>query len=111
MRWTGTIVLLFLLFHLADLTVGWANPDFIEGAVYHNIVSSFEVWYVALFYIVAQIALAFHIYHGAWSLFQSLGLATPRYDNWRRWFAVVFAFVILIGNSSIPIAVQLGIVG
>jgi succinate dehydrogenase / fumarate reductase cytochrome b subunit len=111
MRWTGTIVLLFLLFHLADLTVGWANPDFIEGAVYHNIVSSFEVWYVALFYIVAQIALAFHIYHGAWSLFQSLGLATPRYDNWRRWFAVAFAFVILIGNSSIPIAVQLGIVG
>ena len=110
MRWSGTIVLLFVLYHLADLTLGWVNPDFVSGAVYANILASFEVWYVALFYVVAQIFLAIHIFHGAWSLFQSLGLANRRYNEWRRWFAVGFALVILIGNSSIPIAVQLGVI-
>jgi len=109
MRWGGTIILLFTIFHIADLTVGWANPDFEHGAVYHNIVASLSNPIVAIIYLVAQAALALHIYHGAWSLFQSLGMANPRYDVWRRWLAVALALAILIGNSAIPIAVQLGI--
>lgn len=108
MRWTGTIILLFVLFHLADLTFGNANPDFVSGEVYDNIVASFERTWVAVIYIAAQIALALHIYHGAWSMFQSIGLANPRYNDWRRWFAAGFALLILIGNVSIPLAVQLG---
>ena len=80
-----------------------------HGSVYNNVIYSFERWYVALFYVIAQIALAFHIYHGAWSMFQSLGISNPRYNDWRRWFAVAFALAILIGNSSIPIAVQFGL--
>ncbi|GMQ86654.1 MAG: succinate dehydrogenase cytochrome b subunit [Acidimicrobiia bacterium] len=109
MRWGGVIILLFLIFHLADLTLGYANPEFIYADVYHNIVTSFERVPVAVFYIVAQVALAMHIYHGAWSLFQSLGLANPRFNDWRRWFAVVFAVVILIGNTAMVLAVQVGI--
>jgi succinate dehydrogenase / fumarate reductase cytochrome b subunit len=109
MRWGGVIILLFVIFHVLDLTTGSVNPEYVGGAVYNNMIYSFERWYIALFYVVAQIALAFHIYHGAWSLFQSLGLSNPRYNDWRRWFAVAFALVILIGNSSIPIAVQFGL--
>jgi succinate dehydrogenase / fumarate reductase cytochrome b subunit len=109
MLWGGVLIALFVIYHLADLTIGSANPDYVAGDVYNNVVYSFERWPVALFYLVTMFFLALHIYHGAWSLFQSLGMANPRYDVWRRWMAVALALAILIGNSSIPIAVQLGI--
>jgi succinate dehydrogenase / fumarate reductase cytochrome b subunit len=65
---------------------------------------------VAIVYILANIALAFHLYHGSWSLFQSLGINNPKYNTARRRFAQVFAGIILVGNLSFPIAVQLGLV-
>jgi succinate dehydrogenase / fumarate reductase cytochrome b subunit len=108
MRSGGVIILLFLLYHLADLTLGIANPDFHHGSVYENMVASLSRWPVALLYIVANIALAFHIYHGTWSLFQSLGTANPKYNDLRRGFAAVFTFVILVGSLSIPIAILAG---
>ncbi len=111
MRWGGVIILLFLLYHLADLTWGTVNPGFVRGDVYRNVVASFSQPAVAALYVVAQIALALHIYHGAWSLWQSLGLANRRYGIWRRYLAVALAVVILVGNVSIPLAVQFGIVG
>jgi succinate dehydrogenase / fumarate reductase cytochrome b subunit len=110
MRWTGTIVLFFLLFHLADLTFGWANPDFEYGAVYHNVVTSLSQPVVAIIYLVAQVALAIHIYHGAWSMFQSLGIVNPKYQVFRRYFAIAFAALIFIGNSAIILAVWTGAV-
>ena len=111
MRWTGVIVGLFVLFHLADLTWGFANPDFVRGDVYDNVVASFERVPVATIYIVANLALALHIYHGAWSMFQSLGLNSPRYNDARRWFAGSFAAVIAVGNISFPVMVLAGVVG
>jgi succinate dehydrogenase / fumarate reductase cytochrome b subunit len=106
MRWTGIIVLLFLAWHLADLTWGFANPDFVRGDPYNNMVASFERIPVAILYVVANIALGFHIFHGAWSLFQSLGLNNPRFNKWRLYFARGFAAAIVIGNCSFPILVQ-----
>jgi succinate dehydrogenase / fumarate reductase cytochrome b subunit len=111
MRWTGIIVLLFVLFHLADLTWGFANPDFVRGDPYHNVVESMSRVPVAVLYIVANIALGVHLYHGAWSLFQSMGWNSPRFNRWRRGFAIAFATLITVGNVSFPIAVQAGIVG
>ena len=108
MTWGGTIILLFVLFHLADLTFGFVNPEFHHGDVYANIIASLERWPVAVLYIIANIALVFHIYHGTWSLFQSLGSASPKYNTLRRGFATVFAGAILVGNLSIPIAVLAG---
>lgn len=110
MRWTGVIIGLFVLFHLADLTYGWANPDFTHLDAYGNIVASFSRWPVALLYIVANLALAFHLYHGAWSLFQTMGWNNRRFNHWRRWFAAGFAGVVAAGNISFPIAVLTGIV-
>jgi succinate dehydrogenase / fumarate reductase cytochrome b subunit len=108
MRFGGVIILLFLLYHLADLTFGWANPDFHHGDVFDNMVGSLSRWPVAVLYMVANVALAFHIYHGAWSMFQSLGSASPKYNHLRRGFATVLAAAILIGNLSIPIAILAG---
>jgi succinate dehydrogenase / fumarate reductase cytochrome b subunit len=111
MRWTGVIVLLFVIFHLLDLTWGPANPDFVKADPYHNVTESLQRWPVAIVYIAANLALAIHLYHGAWSLFQSMGWSHPRWNVWRRRFAVAFAAVIAAGNISIPIAVLTGAVG
>ena len=108
MRWGGTIILLFVLFHLADLTIGWANPDFEHGHVYDNIIASLTRPWVAILYLVAQAALAMHIYHGAWSLFQSLGSVNPKYKSLRRGFATLFAAAIFAGNVLIVVAVWAG---
>jgi succinate dehydrogenase / fumarate reductase, cytochrome b subunit len=106
MRWTGVIVLLFVAFHLLDLTWGPANPDFVAGDPYHNTVESFQRVPVALVYVIANLALGVHLYHGAWSLFQSMGWVT----SWRRQFAWVFTALIVVGNVSFPVAVVTGVV-
>lgn len=113
MRWTGIIVLLFLAFHLADFTWGinGVNPDFHRGDVYGNVVASFERPVVAIFYILANLALGVHLLHGAWSLFQSVGLNNPRFNAWRRWFAYGFTIIVIGGNVSFPLAVMTGVVG
>lgn len=108
MRWTGVIILLFLFFHLADFTWGWFNPDFVRGDVYRNVQASLTNAVPAGIYIVANVALGIHLFHGAWSMFQSLGLNNPKYNQWRRNFAFGFAAIIVVGNLSFPIAVVSG---
>ncbi|PFG75099.1 succinate dehydrogenase / fumarate reductase cytochrome b subunit [Tepidiforma thermophila] len=110
MRWSGVIVGLFVIYHLMDLTWGMGGAEFTKGQPYENVVASLSRAPVAGVYIVANLLLGMHIYHGAWSLFQSLGWSHPRFNHWRRWFAVAFAAVIVIGNVSFPVAVLTGIV-
>jgi succinate dehydrogenase / fumarate reductase cytochrome b subunit len=110
MIWSGVIVLLFIGYHLADLTWGWVNPDFVRGDIYHNMVESFSQAPIAAIYIVANVALGFHIYHGAWSLFQSIGANNPRFNRWRRWFAQAFAATIVVGNVLFPVMVLVGVI-
>jgi len=116
MRATGVIVFLFLFWHLADLTWGWWNAtggdgEFVRGDAYGNVVRSFERVPVSVLYIVANLALGTHLYHGVWSLFQSMGWNNPKFKEWRRYLAVAFATLIVVGNVSFPIAVLAGIVG
>jgi succinate dehydrogenase / fumarate reductase cytochrome b subunit len=110
MRWTGIIVVAFVVFHLLDLTWGTTNPDYVSGDPYANIVASFERWPVAIAYIVANLALGVHLYHGAWSLFQSMGWSRRDLNLWRRRFAIAFAAIVVLGNVSFPIAVLTGAV-
>jgi succinate dehydrogenase cytochrome b subunit len=110
MRLTGVVILLFLIWHLADLTWGTVNPDYVRGDVYRNVVASFERPAVSAIYIVANIALGIHLFHGSWSLFQSLGLNNPRWNSWRRVFAAGFAGIVMVGNLSFPIAVLTGVI-
>lgn len=110
MRWGGVIILLFVIYHLLHLTLGTVHPDFIENDPYHNVVRGFQVWWVSAFYIIANLALGLHLYHGLWSMFNSLGLNHARFNAWRKYFAIAFAVIIAGGNISFPIAVLLGIV-
>ncbi|UDY37907.1 succinate dehydrogenase cytochrome b subunit [Dermatobacter hominis] len=110
MRWTGVIVLLYLLFHLADLTWGWVNPDFVRGAAYDNLVASLEQWPVAIIYLIGNIALGIHLFHGAWSMFQSMGINSPRYNGVRKAFAAGFVVVTIGMNCAFVVAIQAGVV-
>jgi len=110
MRWTGVIVGLFVIFHLMDLTWGTVDPGWARGHVYANVIHSFQRVPVAIVYIVANIALAIHIFHGAWSMFQSLGINNPKYNQLRRMFATGLAVVILVGNLSFPIMALSGVI-
>ncbi|MCB0974654.1 MAG: succinate dehydrogenase cytochrome b subunit [Actinobacteria bacterium] len=109
MRYTGIIVGLYLIYHLMQLTWGVGGTEFERGDAYANVVHGLENVPIALVYIVANIALGIHIFHGAWSMFQSLGLNNPRFNSWRKYFAIAFSAIITIGNVSIPIAVMTGI--
>ena len=110
MRWTGLIVLAYIIFHLMDLAVGRTGYDSVHGEVYANVVHSLERPAVAIFYIIANALLTIHLYHGAWSIFQSLGINSPRYNAARRVFAAGFAGIIGIVNISFPIMVLAGVV-
>ena len=116
MRMTGLVVLLFIVWHLLDLTIGTVNTigadgEYVREEVYANVVRSFERVPVAIFYILANIALGIHLFHGAWSIFQSLGWNSPRFNAWRRAFATGLATIVVVGNVSFPLAVLAGIVG
>ena len=110
MRYTGLIVFLYLIFHLLDLTIGTTNPDFVEGRVYDNLVASMSRPAVAIVYILCNIAIAVHLFHGIWSVFQSMGLNNPRYNVARRWVAMALSGIILVGNVSFPIMILAAVV-
>jgi len=109
MRWSGVIIVLFVVYHLLHLTFGTLHPDFIEHDVYHNFVTGFQVWWVSAFYIIANLALGMHLYHGLWSMFNSVGLSHATFNPWKRSFATVFAVIVTVGNISFPIAVLMGV--
>jgi succinate dehydrogenase / fumarate reductase cytochrome b subunit len=110
MRWGGVIIFLFVFYHLGHLTYGKFHPDFVEHDVYHNFVTGFQVWWASAIYIVANLALGLHLYHGLWSMFNSLGLNHPKFESAKRIFATAFALIITLGNLSFPVAVLIGVV-
>lgn len=110
MRWTSYIILTYLFIHLGDLTWGWFNPDFERGAIYHNVDVSLSRWWMSAIYIVGNTALAVHLYHGVYSMFQSLGLTNPRIQAIRRPAGVAVAAFIFVVNVSFPIAVLTGVI-
>jgi succinate dehydrogenase / fumarate reductase cytochrome b subunit len=110
MRWGAGIILLFVIFHLLDLTFGRVNPSFVPGDPYHNVIATFARVPVALAYIVAMGALCLHLYHGIESACQTLGLNHPRYNVWRRRIALGFSLVVAGGFIAVPIAVLAGVV-
>jgi len=107
MIWSGPIIAAFVVFHVLHLTTGSVLP-LEEGNVRANVISGFQHPAVAIFYIVAMALLCMHLYHGLWSMFQSLGISHPRYTPLLKKFAAVFAWFVAIGNISIPLSVMAG---
>jgi succinate dehydrogenase / fumarate reductase, cytochrome b subunit len=112
MRWGGVLLLIFIVVHILHFTTGTIHPAgaILEGDVYANIVGSFQVPWVAAFYIVAMIALGLHLYHGAWSSMRSLGAAPASPHPLRRRLALVIALIVSIGFALVPVAVLTGVV-
>jgi succinate dehydrogenase / fumarate reductase cytochrome b subunit len=113
MIWSGPIVGAFVIFHVLHLTAGKVlelrelGPNMPD--VRYNVISGFSNPWVAGFYILAMILLCLHLYHGMWSMFQSLGLSHPRYSAVVKKAAAVLAIAVAVGNCSIPIAVLSGL--
>ena len=114
MKFSGLTLLLFIVFHLAHFTVpGTGLGQYTHSAtnVYGNVTSSFQVPWLAAIYIVAQLSVGFHLYHGAWSMLQSLGLNHPRYNARSKAAAQALGLFVTIGNISMPLAIVTGLVG
>lgn len=107
MRYGGFLLLAFIVFHLLHLTTGAIHPGFTlsETDVYANVTSAFQVPWVALFYILAMVALLAHLSHGIWSFFQTMGWNHPRFNRARRVIATVVALAVSLGFIAIPAAI------
>ncbi len=111
MYWTGPMLGLFIVYHLLHLTVGSVHQGpFSHTDVYSNVVIAFSNPAVSIFYVLAMVALGFHIFHGAVSLFQTLGLKTPKYEKPLKAVLMAVSTVIVVVNISFPIAVLAGLV-
>ncbi|MDX6738646.1 succinate dehydrogenase cytochrome b subunit [Actinocorallia sp. A-T 12471] len=112
MRWGGVIILLFIIWHILDLTVGVANPHGVHGEAYQNVVAGFapDRWWVTIFYVVSMIMLGFHLRHGLVSAVQTLGAKNPKHDRTLNVVATGFAVLLSIGFLIVPISVTLGVV-
>lgn len=111
MRWGGALLVAFVIFHLVHLTVGavgFRTGQFKDLAVYQNVVVAFAVWPIALFYVVAMGALCLHLYHGIWSMLQTLGWNTARSQATLKILSRTIAIVVFIGFSSVPVSVLAG---
>ena len=113
MKYSGPALLLYILFHLAHFTYpGLSLGDYQHNAldVYGNFVSAFQIPWVVALYVTANLLLGMHLFHGAFSLLQSLGLNHPRYNQRAPQGARAFAFLVTIGNVAMPLSVLFGVI-
>ncbi|GAA1830339.1 succinate dehydrogenase cytochrome b subunit [Pseudonocardia ailaonensis] len=110
MRWGGVIVLLFIIWHILDLTVGVVNPSGQHLKPYENITADFtpERWYITLWYVLALVAIWFHLRHGLWSAVQTLGKSSNRREKVLKTGATVFSTVLIVGFLIVPISATFG---
>jgi succinate dehydrogenase / fumarate reductase cytochrome b subunit len=106
---TGPLLLAFIVYHILHMTIGWSwvHPSFQEGAIYHNLVVGLR-GIAGVIYILAMIMLALHLWHGVWSMFQTLGAPEDRYHSLGRQFATVFTLLVTLGFASVPLAILAG---
>lgn len=111
MRWSGPILLMYIVFHLSHFAGGlFQDSSLAEDDVYGRMVTSFSVAPISFFYMLAFVCLGVHVYHGAWSFFQSLGLYHNKYNPLKRTLAGLVTLLLIGGYLSIPVAVLLGII-
>jgi succinate dehydrogenase / fumarate reductase cytochrome b subunit len=112
MRWGGVAILVFLVWHLLNFTIGKVNPSGGDNNDPFNLmVDTFDLWWMTLIYLVAMAALALHLHHGTWSALQTLGYTSTAAARQRAKAAGwVLAAVVAGGFSLVPLAVLVGII-
>lgn len=119
MRFGGLLIFLFIVYHILHLTFGavgyapgaYQHPHNGEYQVYNNVVLGFQNPMIVAFYVVTMVFLGLHLFHGVWSMFQTLGLNNSKYTGLLRGLAVLVALAVVVGNISFPVAVLAGVVG
>ena len=112
MRWGGVTILVFLVWHLLNFTIGKVN---VQGGetddAYNLLVDTFDVWWLTLIYLVAMLALGAHLHHGVWSAAQTLGWTGTAAKRQRaKTIGFVIALIVSVGFSLVPLAVLAGII-
>jgi succinate dehydrogenase / fumarate reductase cytochrome b subunit len=112
MRWGGALLLVFIVVHILHFTTGDIRPAgvFSREDVYANVVTSFRIWWVTLFYVVAMLALGLHLFHGAWSSVRSIGVSAPSPHPLHRRVSLLIAVFVWAAFTAIPVAVFSGFV-
>ncbi len=118
MRWGGVLLVAFIVFHILHFTIGAIDPAGVfhqtdaagRHDIYGDVVASFRIWWVSVFYIVAMAFLGLHLFHGAWSSLRTLGVAHPSAHPMRRRIAAAVAIVVWLGFTLVPLGVIAGIV-
>jgi succinate dehydrogenase / fumarate reductase cytochrome b subunit len=112
MRWGGALLLVFIVLHILHFTTGTIRPEgvFSRGDVYANIILSFRIWWVALFYIVAMIALGLHLFHGAWSSVRSIGVSPPSPEPLHHRISLAIGLLVWAAFTAVPVAVIAGVI-
>ena len=110
MRYGGVAIALFLLYHLAHFTWGLLPGVFVKGDAYGNLVAGFQSIFNVIFYLVAVTALGMHLFHGSWSMFQTLGFNNQKYDSTLRGLALALGILIPVGFAIVPLSVLFGFV-
>jgi len=110
MMLSGPVIALFVIGHLLHLTTGTIHPQFVELHAFENVVNAFSNPIASGLYIIAMILVGFHLSHGIWSMFQSVGFSHPRYTPLIKKFSGVFAWVLIAGFIAVPISVLAGLV-
>lgn len=110
---TGVVLLAFIIFHILDLTIGAAvaPASFEHGKAYANLVASFSRPAVAIWYIIAQLALLLHLSHGLWTATSDLGITGARWRKVLLFLSGLIPLLVVVGNIAIPVAVLTGLVG
>ena len=113
MRWTAVLLLVFIPLHIMHFTnPGWRPEGIFEKSdVFTNIVMSFRIWWIMLFYVVSMFALGLHLYHGAWSSVRSIGASQPSSNPQHRTVAMAVTMIIWLGFTAVPVAVFFGLIG
>lgn len=110
----GTIILVFLGIHLGDFWYSMKFTDEIpvvtyasaaEGVkdLYSKVSQSFSQWWIVLIYLISMIVLAFHLLHGFWSAFQTLGLTHKKYTPAIKAVGAAFSIVVPLAFAVIPV--------
>lgn len=108
-RWGGVLLLAFIVFHILHMTLGTVHPQFVHLDPYNNLRIGLANPLVAGFYILAVGFLGLHLYHGAWAVVRTLGVARPSTQPLKRKLSLIIAIVVALGFMAVPVAAVLGL--
>lgn len=109
----GTLILLFLVIHLADF---WApnrygqffDPNWKDTDLYLKMIARFSIGWVVVVYVLGCFSLSWHLMHGFYSGFQTFGLTTHKYKKMIRAIGVAFAIIVPLIFAAMPVSMYLG---